>query len=55
MCSFVKILSIERQPKAYSDTRSEFDIVSESSNAPVIQLSLILQDKLSDSFIRWVE
>ena len=41
VCSFVEILSIERQPKAHSDTGSKFDIVSEGSNAAVIQLGLI--------------
>ena len=41
VCSFVEILSIEGQPKAHSDTGSKFDIISEDSNAPVIQLGLI--------------
>lgn len=39
--SFVKILSIERQPETHSDTRSKIDIVRESSNAPVIDLGLV--------------
>lgn len=38
--SFVEVLSVERQTKTYSDTRSEFDIIRESSNASVIDLSL---------------
>lgn len=41
MRSFVEILSVKRQPKTHSDTRSKFDIVRESSNASVIDLGLI--------------
>ena len=41
MCSLVEILSIERQPQAYSDTRSKLDIVRQSSDASVIDFGLI--------------
>ena len=41
MCSFIEILSVERQSKAHSHTMSKFDVVRESSDASVIYLRLI--------------
>ena len=49
MCSLVEILSIERQPKAHGHTRSKFDVVRESSYAPVIYLGLIHELILAQS------
>ena len=59
MCSFIEILSIERQTEAHGNTRSKFDIVRESSNASVIDLSLkcklsiavLTQNVLSGSYL----
>ena len=43
MCGFVEILSVQRQPKTNSDTRSEFDVIRESSNASIVDFGLVCE------------
>ncbi len=60
MSSLVKVLCIERQAKAKGDARSEFYIVGESSNSPVVYLTLthtlrlaMLKQKGIEGIIPW--